>query len=71
MLGNGTTTESTVPVRVTGLTSGGQGVAVGSMRACAQVNGGVQRWGANGYGELGNGTTTDSAVPVPVSALWP
>jgi alpha-tubulin suppressor-like RCC1 family protein len=71
-LGNDTTTDSAVPVAVTGLMSGG----VASISAgagddtCAVLNAGyVQCWGANGIGQLGNGTTTDSHVPVTVSAI--
>jgi len=68
-LGNGSTSNSTTPVPVTGLTGVVQ-VAVADSATCALTNaGGVWCWGANLFGELGNGTTTDSDVPVGVSGL--
>jgi hypothetical protein len=44
-------------------------IALGHSSSCAVVNGGVQCWGWNGYGQLGNGTTKDSPVPVQVRGL--
>jgi alpha-tubulin suppressor-like RCC1 family protein len=69
VLGNGSTANSDVPVKVE-LPSG---TTVKSMFA-AQYGGFVLTsagtalgWGYNGYGELGDGTTTSTDVPVTVS----
>ena len=68
-MGNGTNTDSTVPVSVTGLT-GAIAISAGVGHTCALISGGsVQCWGYNSYGELGNGTIDNSNVPVSVSGL--
>jgi alpha-tubulin suppressor-like RCC1 family protein len=68
-LGNGTETNSSTPVAVTGLT-GATAISVGGNSACALLSdGSVQCWGDNTYGELGNGTTTNSTTPDAVSGL--
>ena len=54
---------------MTGLSSGVTAVAAGYIHSCALVNGGVQCWGYNTYGQLGNNSTTPSLVPVPVTGL--
>jgi alpha-tubulin suppressor-like RCC1 family protein len=70
-LGNNSTTYSSIPVQVTGLTSGSgvTAIAAGFEHTCAVVNGGAQCWGDNSYGELGNSSTTGSNVPVQVAGL--
>ncbi|MBF0499223.1 MAG: RCC1 repeat-containing protein, partial [Candidatus Riflebacteria bacterium] len=69
-LGNGTTTQSLVPVQVTGLTSGVTAIAaVYNSGYALKSDGTVVAWGYNGNGQLGNGSTTQSLIPVTVTGL--
>jgi alpha-tubulin suppressor-like RCC1 family protein len=68
-LGNGTNTDSNVPVQVSGLT-GITAIAGGGGGSLALKNDGtVWAWGYNHQGQLGNGTNTNSNVPVQVAGL--
>ncbi|MBN1439621.1 MAG: hypothetical protein JW929_09450 [Anaerolineales bacterium] len=69
-LGNGTFTDSIIPVDVIGLSSGAAEVAVGWGHSCAlMANGGVKCWGYNKNGELGNRSGEDLNRPVDVRGL--
>jgi alpha-tubulin suppressor-like RCC1 family protein len=73
-LGNGSTSSSSTPVAVTGLTTGATAIAVGgdsiySSTSCAVVNNGARCWGSNNYGQLGNGTMAGSATAAAVAGL--
>jgi alpha-tubulin suppressor-like RCC1 family protein len=71
-LGNGTTTNSTLPVAVTGLSAPAVAIATGQDHTCALLStGGVQCWGYNAYGQLGNPVVSPFyfSVPVAVSGL--
>ncbi len=68
-LGNGTTTNSTAPVTVTGI-SNAKLIASGYMHTCAILTDSTVRcWGLNTEGQLGNGTTTTSSSPVTVTGI--
>ncbi|MCX6865189.1 MAG: cadherin-like beta sandwich domain-containing protein, partial [Verrucomicrobia bacterium] len=71
LLGNGTNTDSNVPVLVNreGVLAGKTVIAVAAgtfhnLALCA--DGTVAAWGYNSSGQLGNGTTTSSSTPVVV-----
>ena len=68
-LGDGTTTESHIPVDVSGLTSGVSDVALGTWHTCAATSSGVKCWGDNSFGQLGNAMTTTQTTPAGVIGL--
>jgi alpha-tubulin suppressor-like RCC1 family protein len=69
-LGDGTFTESAVPVDVISLTGGVTQISAGADHTCAlTTSGGIQCWGSNTNGALGDGTFTNRATPVDVSGL--
>ena len=69
-LGNATTTDSAIPVAVSGLVAGVTAIAAGREHACAIAAGGaVTCWGDNSTGQLGNGSNAGSDTPVAVTGL--
>jgi alpha-tubulin suppressor-like RCC1 family protein len=68
-LGNGAFADSSVPVAVSGLSSGVTDIDVGDLFACATTTSGTAYcWGMNLAGQLGSGTSGGlSAVPVAVA----
>jgi|GEM_PF-1476627 len=68
-LGNGTSTSSSVPVRVTGLTNVTDVVAGGAHSCALLANGTVRCWGSGQDGQLGNNLSTDSSTPVAVTGI--
>jgi hypothetical protein len=68
-LGDGTTTDSTTPVQVSGLT-GVSSISCGDSHVLARLtNGTLKAWGDNGAGQLGNGSWDDSSTPGDVTSL--
>jgi alpha-tubulin suppressor-like RCC1 family protein len=73
LLGDGTNSDSNVPVVVSRRRHHHRSHAFASVRAghlhsCGVTTAGAAYcWGFNLYGQLGNGTNTNSKVPVPVS----
>ena len=68
-LGNGTTTNSLVPIQAIAAGTGVPAVAAGVVYSCAIVGNVLKCWGYNSSGQLGDGTTTSSSVPVQVISL--
>ena len=64
-LGDGSSTNRTTPVQVSGLTSGVANVSVAETHTCVLLSGtgAVKCWGNNAAGQLGDGTKTKRLVP--------
>jgi alpha-tubulin suppressor-like RCC1 family protein len=70
-LGDGTTTDSSTPVDVSGMSSGTAMVVPSILHhTCAATTSGVLKcWGYNGYGQVGDGTITNRPTPTTVSGF--
>ena len=70
-LGNGSTTNSSTPVAVSGLSAGVASIAVGGNTSCAVLtSGAIKCWGDDSNGQLGDGSpSTNSSTPVSVSGI--
>jgi alpha-tubulin suppressor-like RCC1 family protein len=69
-LGNGSVTDSSVPVAVAGLTEKTvTAISAGYSHSCAVADGRAYCWGNNEVGQLGDNSNTNSPVPVAVAGL--
>ena len=68
-LGNGSTSNATIPVQVTGLTSNVTAISGSENSTCAIQGGAAKCWGYNSYGQVGNGSTVQTNSPAQVTGL--
>lgn len=67
-LGDGTTTNHSLPSLVPGI-SNVSALCLGDSHGVAITNSGVFAWGANTYGQLGTGNNTSSSVPLVIGGM--
>lgn len=68
-LGDGTTTNRSTPVQVSGVANPVAISAGGDHSLDVKTDGTLLAWGNNAYGQLGDGTTTNRLTPVAVKNL--
>ncbi|MDD3144978.1 MAG: prepilin-type N-terminal cleavage/methylation domain-containing protein [Candidatus Gracilibacteria bacterium] len=68
-LGNGTTTNSSIPLDVTGLTNVAQITGGYGFFGVILNDGTVKTWGENSFGQLGNGNTSNQLSPIIVPGI--
>ena len=74
-LGNGTTSDSSVPVQVTGLSrvtaisAGLEDSMAVATKGYVNMLSAVYEWGANAYGQIGDGTVLERPLPVQVNGI--
>jgi alpha-tubulin suppressor-like RCC1 family protein len=67
-LGTGSSSaNSYTPGQVTGIGTGGMGIASGETHTCALQNGEVECWGTNTHGQLGSASSQGVSPPVAIS----
>jgi alpha-tubulin suppressor-like RCC1 family protein len=66
-LGDGTTTQKTVPTLVSGISDVVAVAAGGTFTLALKSDGTVWAWGANTYGQLGDGTNSPHLTPSQIS----
>jgi hypothetical protein len=65
-LGDGTTTDSSLPADVVGLASGAVRLGAGGHHTCALVGAAVACWGSDADGQAGTGRLLWSSIPIDV-----
>lgn len=68
-LGNGASSNLSLPGLVSGLNTGTTQISAGESHACAIQSGAVKCWGSGSTGALGNGGTSSSDIPINVNVL--
>jgi len=67
-LGDGTTTDASFPVTVSGL-GGASALAAGLAHSCALLPDSIHCWGDNSSGQVGDGTVINRPAPTTVAGL--